>query len=89
MFPKGPGDFTAVDAQTIRSLCEEIWNIETTAIPLSADLRDRCLELRQNIVPEPAIPAPSRNAGHDPKHYEASARSGILRALSRYTDDDP
>ena len=50
-FPKGPGDFTAVDAQTIRSLCEEIWNIETTAIPLSPDLRDRCLELRQNIAP--------------------------------------
>ena len=51
MFPKGPGDFTAVDAQTIRSLCEEIWNIDTTAIPLSPDLRDRCLELRQNIAP--------------------------------------
>ena len=51
MHPEGPGDFTDVDAQTIRALCEEIWNIETTAIPLSADLRDRCLELRQNIVP--------------------------------------
>jgi len=51
VFPKGPGDFTAVDAQTIRSLCEEIWNIETTAVTLSAELRDRCLELRRNIVP--------------------------------------
>ena len=51
VFPKGPGDFAAVDAQTIRSLCEEIWNIETTAVTLSAELRDRCLELRRNIVP--------------------------------------
>ena len=51
VFPKGPGDFAAVDAQTIRSLCEEIWNIETTAVTLSAEFRDRCLELRGNIVP--------------------------------------
>ena len=51
VFPKGPGDFAAVDSQTIRSLCEEIWNIETTAVTLSAELRDRCLELRRNIVP--------------------------------------
>ena len=50
-FPKGPGDFAAVDAQTIRALSEQIWNVQVRPIPLSAELRDRCLELRRNIVP--------------------------------------
>ena len=51
MHPEGPGDFAAVDAQTIRSLSEQIWSVPVRPVVLSADLRDRCLELRQNIVP--------------------------------------
>ena len=51
MHPEGPGDFAAVDAQTIRSLSGQIWSVPVRPVVLSADLRDRCLELRQNIVP--------------------------------------
>ena len=51
MHPEGPGDFAAVDAQTIRSLSEQIWSVQVRPAVLSADLRDRRLELRQNIVP--------------------------------------
>ena len=51
MHPEGPGDFAAVDAQTIRSLSEQIWSVQVRPIGLSAELRDRCLELRRNIVP--------------------------------------
>ena len=54
MHPEGPGDFAAVDAQTIRSLSEQIWSVQVRPAVLSADLRDRCLELRQNIVPDDA-----------------------------------
>ena len=54
MHPEGPGDFAAVDAQTIRSLSEQIWSVQVRPVVLSADLRDRCLELRQNIVPDDA-----------------------------------
>ena len=54
MHSEGPGDFAAVDAQTIRSLSEQIWSVQVRPAVLSADLRDRCLELRQNIVPDDA-----------------------------------
>ena len=51
VFPKGPGDFAAVDAQTIRSLCEEIYGQDSNGTTWSHPNRSRVRPPGRPVLP--------------------------------------
>ena len=48
--PEGPGDFAAVDAETIRGMNTRIWALNAKPIHMSQGISERCIELRKNIA---------------------------------------